>query len=157
MVRGFNGFFIPVPLITVCAITVGGYIALDRWLRVNDERSEGRSANLPRGFSALVASVISSSVSLAFSTTAVFWNVSQTGLLHHAVVGLYILCLLAAATFAGLAVRSAYQRAPTSKLSIRFSATVVFVLEMVCVMKTIASSVGVVVVNLIAITTTRFY
>ena len=147
MIRRFDGFFIPVPLITVFAISVGGYIALDRWLRVNDERSEGRSANLPKGFSALVASVISSSISLALSTTAAFWNVSKTGLLYHAVVGLYILCLLAAATFAGLAVRSAYQHAPPSKLSIRFSVTVVFILEMVCVMKTFASLVGVVIVN----------
>jgi hypothetical protein len=93
MVRRLDGFFIPVPLIMVFAITVGGYIALDRWLIVTDERGEGRSANLPKGFSALVASVISSSISLAFSTTAAFWNVSKTGLLHHAVVGLYILCL----------------------------------------------------------------
>jgi len=143
-VSKFGGLFIPAPLVTIFAVGIGSYVALSRWLLVNDEKRE-LVATLPQGFSALVASVASSSISFVFVTLVVFWDVGKTGLphdvLHNVLVGFYTLFLFAGFAFAGLALRYAYQDA-VRPLSIRFGATIVFLLDLICVLKTIASFVG---------------
>lgn len=137
----FGGLFIPVPLVTIFAVGIGSYVALSRWLLVNDEKREERVATLPQGFSALVASVASSSISFVFVTLVVFWDAGKTGLPHEVLVGFYTLFLFAGFAFAWLALRYAYQDA-VRPLSIRFGAIIVFILDLICVLKTIASFVG---------------
>jgi hypothetical protein len=141
----FGGLFIPAPLVTIFAVGIGSYVALSRWLLVNDENREERVATLPQGFSALVASVASSSISFVFVTLVVFWDAGKTGLphdlLHNVLIGFYTLFLFAGFAFAGLALRYTYQEA-VRPLSIRFGATMVFILDLICVLKTIASFVG---------------
>ena len=95
----FGGLFIPAPLVTIFAVGIGSYVALSRWLLVNDEKREEQVATLPQGFSALVASVASSSISFVFVTLVVFWDAGKTGLphdlLHNVLIGFYTLFLFA--------------------------------------------------------------
>lgn len=131
MVRGPR-FFIPVPLGMAFAICIGGYVALDRWLRVSDERRERYTANLPKGFSALLASVAVSAVSLVVSMTAASWDAARTGMLHYILICVYLLLLLGSAALAGLAVHRAIHD-PVRTL--RFGTVILFIVDALCTVR----------------------